>query len=277
MLAEGADLGRMNLSVVASVVDELVDRDADLTRLLLVGAHCRNLWAQALGRQDVLAATHDLDLGIAVDTMTEWTTLTRDLPTVTSAQSGIAFNVAGLHVDLMPFGSAVERPTRSVFPPIFLGDPFSVLGFEDVFTAGVSLPLASGSGTLRMPTPEGLAVLKVAAFHDRHPLITKDAQDLALVLRWYVDSALVRDYVYAFEHDLLEEAGWLPDVAAAALLGRTMRRLLSADSLPMLLNQWEVSRGAAREVMWRSRVILGDRGLVNALMAAVDRGLHDDR
>jgi predicted nucleotidyltransferase len=42
MLAETADLGRVDLSVVDRVVEDLLDRGADISRLMLVGAHCRN-------------------------------------------------------------------------------------------------------------------------------------------------------------------------------------------------------------------------------------------
>ena len=277
MLAEGADLAKMDLSVVAPVIGELVERDAEITRLMVVGAHCRNLWAQALGRGEGLAATHDLDLGMAVDTMSEWAAVTRGLPRVSKTHSGIAFTVAGQQVDLMPFGEGVEQPSGTVEPPSRPGEPFSVLGFEDVFAAGVPLPLEPGAGSLRVPTPEGLCVLKIAAFHDRRPAVTKDAQDLALVLSWYVDSDSVREHVYTSEHSLLEEADWRPDVAAAALCGRTMRRILSSAALPMLLGQWEVSREAAREVVWHSRQLTGDRDHIAALVTALDRGLHDDR
>lgn len=275
MLAETADLGRVDLSVVDRVVEDLLDRGADISRLMLVGAHCRNVWAQALGDSSPMVHTHDVDLGIAVSSMQQWSDLTSQLPKVRGSSSGIAFTVAGMHVDVMPFGHEVERPAGTVTPPPRPDEPFSVLGFESVFRSGVKVALPLGKD-LTLPTPEGFALLKIAALHDRLAWNQlKDAQDLAVVRRWYLGSTYLADRLY--DEDLLPvllAEGVDPSLALMRLWGQVCAALLGVEERRILLDQWSVCvsplervwAAEKRDRVWRAQAV--------ALVEAFDRGIR---
>ncbi|WP_300643746.1 hypothetical protein [Nocardioides sp.] len=178
MLAETADLGRVDLSVVDRVVEDLLDRGADISRLMLVGAHCRNVWAKALGDSSPMVHTHDL--------------------------------------------------------------------------------------------------LKIAALHDRLAWNQlKDAQDLAVVRRWYLGSTYLADRLY--DEDLLPvllAEGVDPSLALMRLWGQVCAALLGVEERRILLDQWSVCvsplervwAAEKRDRVWRAQAV--------ALVEAFDRGIR---
>ena len=57
-----------SLDLVSRVVDALVTNSgADDASIMVIGAHCRDLLHASFGRADLLRATSDVDIGIAVD------------------------------------------------------------------------------------------------------------------------------------------------------------------------------------------------------------------
>lgn len=274
MLAEHGDLARADLTLVDRVMRELLANEGhDPARFMLVGAQCRDVWNSALGDAGIATATHDVDIGLAIRTMEEFEGVVEDLEP--SGQTGITYAVDGLSVDLMPFGDGVESPPGTVEPPQRVGDPFSVLGFGDAFAAAVDLPLPSGPA-IKLATPEGLTALKVAAWHDRlawHEL--KDGGDLAVVLRWYTSSSAVRDHLY--EEDpprLLEQAAWVPEVAAAQLWGEQTVRILNEPTRSSLLALWRAAGHRLPEEIARSRLSPHSGELIAQMIEAFDRGLE---
>lgn len=274
MLARSADFARVDLSLVDRVVDDLVAHGADPSTLMLVGAHCRNVWAQALADGSPMVSTHDVDIGIAVSSMEQWSAVTAGLPKVPRTSSGIAFTVAGVHVDVMPFGRDVEHPLGTVAPPSRVGDPFSVLGFDHVFRNCLPIVLPCGK-TVKIPTPEGFGLLKLAAFHDRLAWRElKDAQDLAIVRRWYLESTEVVARLY--EPDLLEvlvEEDVDPARASMRLWGRVTVELMAEES-NLLLEQWEACKDALADVWAGERHGKDWRRTVEGWVAAFDRGMR---
>lgn len=275
MLADGADLGRVDLSLVDRVVEDLIASGADASGLMLVGAHCRNLWAQALGDASLMVHTHDVDIGIAVSSMEEWSAVTSRLAKAPGSSSGIAFTVAGVPVDVMPFGRDVENPVGTVAPPARPDDPFSVLGFESVFRSGVAVALPCG-GVLTLPTPEGYAVLKIAAFHDRLAWSeVKDAQDLAVVRQWYLGSAALTERLYGDDLlAILTAEGVDPPMALMRLWGQVSAGLLSGEESAALLEQWSACVAPLKSVWARERPGRRWREQVDGWVDAFDRGLR---
>lgn len=80
----------------------------------------------------------------------------------------------------------------------------------------------------------GLAMLKLLAWNDRRLASTKDAQDLALLLRLYGDFA--RDRLFDSESDLMERHGFDLEMAGAELLGHDIGATASEATAPHLLS-----------------------------------------
>lgn len=141
--------------------------------------------------------------------------------------------IGGIPTDVVPFGDVEAPPGISSRPPG--KEALNVHGFRDVYERADILPL-SERVHIRIPRPEGYAILKSHAWLDRSARNEyKDAPDLALAVCWYSEDV---ERVYA------DENIWAMDLydfdlrmAAAALLGRDMRNGLSSQGLAVLANR----------------------------------------
>lgn len=171
-----------------------------------------------------LRSTTDVDIAVALRNWERYDAIAASFPAL--GHNGIRFRIAGSAVDVMPFGG-VEEPEGTA-TPASRGEALVVFGFTDVFESATTT-LALPSGQVRLPTAPGYGALKVRAWVDRAPFgEDKDARDLAAVLFWYLEDAMVRDRVWepAREH-LLEELGWDEGLARARLLGDDIGATLS--------------------------------------------------
>jgi predicted nucleotidyltransferase len=222
---------------VAYVVGELVALElVDPERLLLVGARCRDLLHRQLGNGNPTRRTDDIDIGIAVESLDQYNDIIRTLKP--SGRTGARFEIGGLPVDIMPFGS-IEDPRGTV--TLDSRHPsFSVAGFTSVWASAQTFDLGSGAA-IRVPRVAGYAVLKAHAFADRSARYeTKDAEDLAIVLTWYRKSNTVGKFVYDSElgNEVLELTDFDPDAASAYLLGIDMLQSLSGLDQDALRSAW---------------------------------------
>ena len=102
-----------------------------------------------------------------------------------------------------------------------------MLGFEDAYRNAQIVRLST-EPVLDIPfaTPAGLAVLKIVAWRERIPQGGKDADDLAYMMRTYLDAG--NQNRLAKEHpDLLADDGFDYGCASARLLGRDMAKIMS--------------------------------------------------
>lgn len=133
----------------------------------------------------------------------------------------------GIVVDLMPFG-AIERQDRTIAWPPDQTTVMGVFGFREVLSSTIRLSLPQG---VEVPVVSiaGFALLKLAAWVDRSTTQPgKDAPDLALALRHYLDAGN-GDRLYTDAAHLLEEDDFDYEVAGAWLLGHDMAALLSKE------------------------------------------------
>lgn len=129
-----------------------------------------------------------------------------------------------LEMDIIPFGE-IERKDRTIaWPPD--GDfVMSTFGFKEVAgsTIDVLLPEDQRIAVVSLPA---LAILKLEAWKDRRYLEPgKDAYDLSLILRNYIDAGN-QDRLYGEHSALLEADGFDYESAGAYLLGHDMGKLL---------------------------------------------------
>lgn len=163
-------------SVVADALPHVNELRSD--QIMVVGAWCRDIWHHALGHRFRTAATQDLDLALAVDSWSVFDAIATAYPSV--GDSGIRFLVAGMRIDVLPFGE-VEDPVGITEPPT-RAEGMSVWAFTEVFARSTRLDLGE-VGTIRIPTVPGYAATKLAAWLDRSEWNeTKDASDIALAL-----------------------------------------------------------------------------------------------
>ncbi len=248
----------------------------DPSSSMLVGAHCRDILHSASGHEFALRGTSDLDLGIAIADWDDYDEIAASFPRTGS--TGIRHTIAGIPVDIMPFG-AVEHPTGTVTPSP-RNAPMDVFAFTEVFAG--SLPLAlSGDLTCRIPSLEGYAALKLKAWADRSAnWDDKDAADIALVLWWYSESAAVMDRLYGSQagQQTLESLDFDTARASAFVLGSDIQSLLGSARASELRSAWlasdlhRLSDSMARSDLGGWPPSSGDRRLI---LAALTLGLGD--
>lgn len=229
------------VALIVTVVDELA-RLGGVTRnrLMIVGAEARNLLHVAQGHDFALRTTADLDVAVL---MNDWPAFEQlEDRAEHTGDTGIRFLIAGVAVDVMPFGE-VEEPQGTVVPRR-RGEPLDVFGFTEVFADG--LPLAVGGlDEVRIPTPAGFAALKLKAWIDRSPHFQyKDAGDIATSMYWYQESPGIHERLYATERgqELLITAGLDQDIAATVVLGADIRALLGGPLSDALVTMIEPTR-----------------------------------
>lgn len=134
----------------------------------------------------------------------------------------------GIEVDLVPFG-AIERQDRTIAWPPDRTTVMGVFGFREVVSATVTVSLPKGVEA-PVVSVAGFALLKLAAWVDRRTTQPgKDAPDLALVLRHYLEAGNT-DRLYTDAAHLLEEDDFDYEMAGAWLLGHDIATLLSTES-----------------------------------------------
>lgn len=175
--------------------------------------------------------THDVDFAFRVADWPAYEALrSRLLATERfTAAAGNAHRLqfdAGIAIDLVPFG-AIEKPDRTIAWPPNGAVVMSVFGFREAMAATISVSLPQGVA-VPVVSLAALAMLKIAAWLERRYVQPgKDAYDLWLVMRYYLDAGN-RDRLYAEAAHLLEQDDFDYETAGAWLLGHDMGILLAA-------------------------------------------------
>lgn len=132
-------------------------------------------------------------------------------------------------MDLVPFGG-VATPDQIVGWPPDMKVLMNVAGYPEVAEAA-ELVAISDSLTIKVASLPGLALLKLFAWQDREPGITKDAEDLFTLMRQYTEAGN-RDRIFdELEEGLLDELGYDVDDAGVLLLGSDIVKLASREVL----------------------------------------------
>ncbi|WP_343996104.1 hypothetical protein [Nocardioides dubius] len=216
----------------------------DLDAVMLVGAQCRDVLHVGLGHAFGTRSSFDVDLGLALRSWDDHREVTQACGA--PGANGIQYRVAGLPVDLLPFGE-VEEPAGLVTPPE-RKEALSVWAFAEVYQESRSLPLG-GSLHLRIPTVPGYAAIKLAAWLDRSAYGQyKDAVDLALVMLWYRNHEGMLDRLYEQHPEVMADYDYDLTLAAAALLGMDAMQVVGAARAAELRARWPRTSRALEEL-----------------------------
>lgn len=130
-------------------------------------------------------------------------------------------------LDLIPFGG-VERSDGTIAWPPAGDEVMAVIGYAEAAAGAMTLALPKQQ-TARVVSLPMLAVLKVLAWKDRHRFTQgKDAEDLQLILRRYLEAGNL-DRLYAeFPHVITDRFDFEP--TGAWVLGRDARAALQNHS-----------------------------------------------
>lgn len=200
-------------------------------QIMLVGAQCRDLLSWRFECDAPRRSTNDTDVALALQDWDQFAKIREQFLAI--GHTGHRFLIGGIPTDVVPFGDIEAPPGISSQPPG--SEALNVHGFSDVYQRADRLPISDGVH-IRIPRPEGYAILKTHAWLDRSARYEyKDGPDLALAVYWYAEDL---DRIYA------EGNVWALDLynfelrlAAAGLLGRDMRNGLSQEERAVLTSR----------------------------------------
>jgi len=231
MVISSLDLAaKSELTFLAELVADLRSA-APAWEPLLVGAMARDLLLYHAHNIPVSRATEDIDLGFAVADWEGFATLRAALLASThfEAHSSMIhkfFHRRRRQIDLVPFGG-LELPDGSIAWPPRGDEVMTVVGFREALASARDVMLPEGQRVHVVSLPM-LAALKVIAWSERHTTAPrKDAADLLLVLKNYLDAGnqhrLYDEAAHLLDHNNFdyERAGaWLAGQDAAATIGK---------------------------------------------------------
>ncbi|WP_454836957.1 hypothetical protein [Rhodococcus qingshengii] len=208
---------------------------------MIIGAHCRDVFHEALGYTFDLKATQDVDIALAIADWTSYRDVIDGLPRL--GETGVRYRVAEIATDLVPFGP-IEDPTGTVLPAP-RKETMSVWAFQEVFESAMKLDLPT-AGTIRIPQIHGYAALKLFAWLDRSATGRyKDATDIAAILYWYIDSAAILDRLYGTSrgNEILDIYEYDVPQSAARLLGEDIVDIIGPERAAELAERWPGKQG----------------------------------
>jgi predicted nucleotidyltransferase len=133
----------------------------------------------------------------------------------------------GFPVDVIPFGG-IETEDGTIVWPDDTGT-MNMAGFQDVYKHALCAGIGQGE-KISVASLPGMAVLKIVAWDDRHTEFpTKDADDLALILRSYAEAGN-SERLYAEHSDFVIDVVGDLELAGARLLGFDMAAIMSLST-----------------------------------------------
>jgi len=212
--------------------------DAINIPFFVIGATARDMILTLGHDVQVMRATQDIDFGVQVPSWELYEKLiqkmlsTGDFTKNRMAQR-LVYKGQRL-VDIVPFGS-ISNSDNTVIWPSPHDSKMSIIGFEDAYRHRQIIRVRS-QPKLEIPFASlmGLVVLKLISWNDNSLNRKKDAQDVAVILRHYIDAGNL-ERLYEEHADIFEIDGMDYLSASARLLGRDIASMSSPETKSILL------------------------------------------
>jgi len=196
----------------------------------VVGATARDIILEHQFDINTRRATIDIDIGVLIAGWDQFETLKNELirstKFVPSQQKQRLIYDDNFPVDIIPFG-AIENKNSSISWPPDHEIRMSIFGFQECFQHAVSVKLSSNPELIvKVVSLAGLALLKLISWDDNPERRNKDAPDLFLIMRHYLDAGNL-DRLFDEGGDIIEEDSYDYDLASARFLGRDIVNISS--------------------------------------------------
>jgi len=185
-----------------------------------------------------IRATHDIDLGVQVSDWDQYRRLKEGLVATgkfrPNGEPQRLLYEESLRIDVIPFGPIADPDNSLTWPPGHETE-MTTLGFEESYQDSLTVRLRSNPVLdVKSATLCGLALMKIISWNDRYPERDRDAQDLALLMRTYLDAGNA-ERLYREEADLVQNEDFDYVRAGARLLGRDIEAILQPKTAKTVL------------------------------------------
>ncbi len=183
-------------------------------------------------------ATIDIDIGVLIAGWDQFETLKdkliRSARFSPSKQKQRLIYNDNFPLDIIPFG-AIEDENGSISWPPDHEIRMNIAGFQECFQHAVSVKLSSNPELIvKMVSLAGLALLKLISWDDNPERRRKDAPDLLLIMRHYLDAGNL-DRLFDEGSDIIEADSYDYDLASARFLGRDIANISSPATKAKLI------------------------------------------
>ncbi len=197
----------------------------------VTGAMARDILMRGVFDIETWRTTVDVDIAVRVDTWPEFEALKARLLETEAVRSDpkMAHRLwfRAYPLDLLPFGGVETGRNQIAWPPDG-SVVMNVIGYREALASAQRVEVSPGM-IVPVASLPAFAVLKLLAWADRGPATSKDAGDLARVLRSYQDAGN-EDRLYGDEFQLLETADFDVELAGPRLLGRDACRIFTPET-----------------------------------------------
>lgn len=196
----------------------------------VIGATARDLILSNLYELIPGRKTADLDIAIAISDWSQFQVIEDNLPVKENfekskdqKQSFIYKNI--YVIDLVPFGGVAKDDGNIYWPPDeTIAMP--VWGFSEMADSTISVEI-DREFSIKIASLPGLFILKLVAWKDRHLFATKDAYDMAFLMKNYLDINTERSVEK--HYDLYESEEFDQVVAGSRLMARDIKLLIGKN------------------------------------------------
>jgi predicted nucleotidyltransferase len=204
----------------------------------VIGAAARDIILQYGYEIPTARATEDIDFGVQVSDWEHYKKLREGLISTgefTSDKKKVQRMLSkwNLHIDIIPFGAIAGLGNSISWPPDHEME-MSIIGFEEAYSHSLTVRLRSNPILdVQFASLPGLALMKIVSWYDSYPERKRDARDLILLMRNYLDAGN-EERLYDEETDLLKgDFDYLR--VSARLLGRDIAAILNPGTIKTIL------------------------------------------
>jgi len=204
----------------------------------VVGAFARDIILEHQFDIKTRRATLDIDIGVFIAGWDQFETLKDEL--IRSARFSPSKQKQRLicddnfPLDIIPFGAIEDEDGSITWPPDH-EIRMTISGFQECFQHAVPVKLSSNPELIvKMASLAGMALLKIISWDDNTERRSKDAPDLFLIMRHYLDAGNL-DRLFDKGSDIIEEDSYDYDLASARFLGRDIVNISSPATKAKLI------------------------------------------
>jgi len=181
-------------------------------------------------------ATVDIDIGVIVSGWDQFELLKEEFLSLSefslSKQKQRLIYKNDIPLDIIPFGAIANEAGSITWPPAH-EIQMSVAGFQECYQHAISVKVSSNPELLvKVVSLAGLALLKLISWDDNPERRSKDAPDLFLIIRHYIEAGNL-DRLLDEAIDMFKEGDY--DLASAHFLGRDIGNISDPDTKAKLI------------------------------------------
>jgi predicted nucleotidyltransferase len=200
-------------------------------RFYVIGATARDIILNIHGEM-AQRATRDLDIAIAISDWDVYNEVEKGIIEIEGfkkdpTQKQRFFYLDVFPIDIVPFGE-IRKKSDKIFWPPDESVALTVLGFEEVQNSTEKI-IIDNSLTIEVASLDGIFILKLFSWTDRHLENNKDADDIAFIIANYLN---INEKRAIDEHynDIYLSENFSNITAGAKLLGIDVARILQNNS-----------------------------------------------